>query len=137
MWRISGIVAVLLTLGLSAAGLVSPQKIAAVSSSRAVSDSPAGLRAQAAPVDLLATLVNPSSDGFRDDIDAGRSTEPSRLAEPGTPGIRDTPAADEVVEDKPMAFPPCDKAKGYRPFAHRAVRNYRRPGLRRREFQAA
>jgi hypothetical protein len=42
MWRISGIVAVLLTLGLTAAGLVSPQKIAAVSSSRAVSDSPAG-----------------------------------------------------------------------------------------------
>ena len=63
-------------------------------------------------MDLLATLVNPSSDGFRDDIDAGRSTEPSRLAEPATPGIRDTPAADEVVEDKPMASAPCDNPGG-------------------------
>jgi peptidoglycan/xylan/chitin deacetylase (PgdA/CDA1 family) len=117
MWRIGGVVAVLLFLGLTAAGFVSAQRIAIVSSSSATSSSPAA-RARAAAADLPSISVNPASKGFQDAIDGDRSAEPSRSAAPrtATPGIGDTTKADAPVEDKstdqPMAIPPCDKPGG-------------------------
>ena len=114
MWRIGGIVAVLLILGLTAAGLASVRKIATVSSSPAVSDAPAAPRAQMAPADLRLMPVSPASENLHEAMDGGRSAEPSRPVEPldVTRGVGDTMAADASVEDKPMAIPPCDKPGG-------------------------
>jgi peptidoglycan/xylan/chitin deacetylase (PgdA/CDA1 family) len=114
MWRTGGIVAVLLILGLTAAGLASGQKIAAVSPSPTFSAAPAGSHAQVAPADLWVAPVDPKREGFQDGMDGGRSTEPSGLPEPlkVTPRVGDTPAADVSADDKPMAIPPCDKSGG-------------------------
>src|SRR6516164_9547056 len=114
MWRIGGIVAVLLILGLTAAGLASVHKLAAVSSSAAVSDAPAASRAQAAPADLRLMPANPTSENVREAMDGGRSVEPRRSVEPLSvaPGVGDTMASDAPAEDKPLAIPPCDKPGG-------------------------
>ncbi len=122
MWRIGGIVAVLLILGLTAAGLVSGQKAAAVSSSPAVSDATAASPVRAAAADLPSMAVNPASEGFRDAMDRGRSAEPSQSVAPfnATPGVGDTTAAHAPIQgkpidqpiDQPMAIPPCDKPGG-------------------------
>jgi peptidoglycan/xylan/chitin deacetylase (PgdA/CDA1 family) len=114
MWRIGGIVAVLLILGLTAAGLASVHKLAAVSSSAAVSDAPAAASARAAPADLRLMPANPASENVREAMDGGRSAEPRRSVEPLSvaPGVGDTMAADAPAEDKPMAIPPCDKPGG-------------------------
>jgi peptidoglycan/xylan/chitin deacetylase (PgdA/CDA1 family) len=114
MWRIGGIVAVLLILGLTAAGLASVHKLAAVSSSAAVSDAPAAASARAALADLRLMPANPTSENVREAMDGGRSAEPRRSVEPLSvaPGVRDTMASDAPAEDKPMAIPPCDKPGG-------------------------
>jgi peptidoglycan/xylan/chitin deacetylase (PgdA/CDA1 family) len=114
MWRISGIVAVLLILGVSAVGYVSAQKIAAVSSSPAASGSPGASHAQGAPTRFRRTPVNPGNERSHVAIDAGPSGEPSRQAEPPklTPPVADTPGPNASAEDKPAATPPCDKPDG-------------------------
>ena len=114
MWRIGGTGAVLLILGLTAAGLAAVQKIAAVSPSPAVSDAPAASRAQMAPADLRLMPANPASENLQEATDGGRSAEPRRSVEPltVTPGVGDTTAADAPAEDKPKAIPPCDRPGG-------------------------
>jgi peptidoglycan/xylan/chitin deacetylase (PgdA/CDA1 family) len=114
MWRIGGTGAVLLILGLTAAGLAAVQKIAAVSPSPAVSDAPAASRAQMAPADVRLMPANPASENLQEAMDGGRSAEPWRSVEPltVTPGVGDTTATDAQAEDKPKAIPPCDRPGG-------------------------
>ena len=114
MWRIGGIVAVLLILGVTAVGFVSAQKIAAVSSPPIASRSLDPSTARATPAASRRTPVNPASERSQHALYASPSAEPNRSAEPPKPrpAIADTPAPDASAQDKPTAVSPCDKPGG-------------------------
>jgi peptidoglycan/xylan/chitin deacetylase (PgdA/CDA1 family) len=111
MKRAGLIVAVLLILGLTAAGFA--QKIAPVSPPPAVSHAPPGMPPQMA-ADLPAAPSSSASEGRQDAKDAGRLREPTTSTQPSkaTPDIGDTPAPEVVTEEARTANPPCDNPAG-------------------------
>jgi hypothetical protein len=96
MWRASGVIAVLLVLGLAAAGLVSAQKtITGSSSAVVVSDSPAASRSLVTAVASQRTSVGAVSALLKSGVDGvlTHSAETTRVAEATRAGPAPAPSA--------------------------------------------
>src|SRR6516165_615700 len=102
MWRAGVVVAVLLILGLTAAGLVSAQKtITGSSSTVVVSDSPAASRSLATAAMSQRTSGAAGADGV-----ITHSAEATRVGEASSAA---TPAPSTLAQSKSSSIPPCDK----------------------------
>ena len=119
MRRVGGLVAVLLILGLAAAGFVSAQKGTTGSSpAAAVANLPAASTSQTAAASSQRTPVNPVGGSFQAGTDGAptRSAEPTRLAEAtrAAPANPNAPAPNVSAQSKPTvsAIPACDKPSG-------------------------
>jgi peptidoglycan/xylan/chitin deacetylase (PgdA/CDA1 family) len=119
MRRVGGLVAVLLILGLAAAGFVSAQKGTTGSPpAAAVADLPAASTSKTAAATSQRIQVNPVSENFRAGTGGAptHSAEPTRLAEAtrAAPAAPNTPAPNASAQSKPTtsAIPACDKPGG-------------------------
>jgi peptidoglycan/xylan/chitin deacetylase (PgdA/CDA1 family) len=110
MWRVGSVVAVLLILGLAAAGFVSAQKrITGSSSVPVVSDSPAAATLRPPLVNLLSEGAQTGADGLT--VHFG---ELIRIAEATatSPTPPANPAPNASAQSKSSSIDPCDKASG-------------------------
>ena len=117
MRRVGGVVAVLLILGLAAAGFVSAQKkIFDPSSAAVVSDPPAASRLLVAAAGSQRTPVNPVSELPHSGAvgSPAHFVKTTRVAEAtkGVPTAPDSPAANTSAQSKSSSIPPCDKPSG-------------------------
>jgi len=119
MRRVGGLVAVLLILGLAAAGFVSAQKGTTGSPpAAAVADLSAASTSKTAAATSQRIQVNPVSENFRAGTDGAptHSAEPTRLAEAtrAAPAAANMPAPNASAQSKPTtsAIPACDKPGG-------------------------
>jgi peptidoglycan/xylan/chitin deacetylase (PgdA/CDA1 family) len=118
MRRVGGLVAVLLILGLAAAGFVSTQKDTPGSSPAAVADLPAASTSQTAAAASRRTPANPVRESFQAGADGApiNSAEPTRLADATrvAPAVPNMPAPNVSAQSKSTvsAIPACDKSGG-------------------------
>jgi peptidoglycan/xylan/chitin deacetylase (PgdA/CDA1 family) len=108
MWRAGVVVAVLLILGLTAAGLISAQKTVTGSSSTVVSDSPAPSRSPATAATSQRTSGAPVLLSGADGV-ITHSAEATRVAEASGAA---TPAPSTLAQSKSSSISPCDKPGG-------------------------
>ena len=117
MRRAGGVVAVLLILGLAAAGVFSAQKkITDSSSATVISDSAAASRSLIAAAASQRASVNPSSELPQSGADGAPAhfAEAIRAAEAkgAPPTSSNTPAPNTSAPSKSSSIPPCDKPGG-------------------------
>src|SRR5262245_38073632 len=109
MWRAGRAIAVLLILGLAAAGFISAQKKISGSSSSVVDSDSSLVVAAASQLSPASQLLQSGADGA-----PAHSAEAIRVAEAirAAPTSPDTPAPSTSAQSKSSSIPPCDKSSG-------------------------